>query len=156
MWRRLRPRPMVRDASLRDAPHHGESGLESGLASSSLRPALILRSARASERVSKERAADVAPLAPAAHGSRRVASRRSSPRGVGFGVGFGELFSTPRPHPEERSRKRARLEGEGGRCGAACARGPWFETRRFATLLTTGSRVWSRVWRALLYAPPSS
>jgi hypothetical protein len=29
---------------------------------------------------------------------------------------------------------------EGGRYGTACVLGPWFETRRFATLLTMSRR----------------
>src|SRR5215471_318963 len=44
--------------------------------------------------------------------------------------------STCPPKPAGRRRK-----GEGGQCGAACGRGPWFETRRCATLLTMRSQV---------------
>src|SRR5499427_5330788 len=44
--------------------------------------------------------------------------------------------STCPPKPAGRRRK-----GEGGQCGAACGRGPWFETRPCATLLTMRGQV---------------
>src|ERR1700753_3069957 len=55
------------------------------------------------------------------------------------------LHASPRPHPEELVVALATTsvsKDEGGRCGAACALGPWFETRRFATLLTMRRSFW--------------
>src|SRR5215471_2401763 len=56
--------------------------------------------------------------------------------------------STCPPKPAGRRRK-----GEGGQCGAACGRGPWFETRPCGPLLTMRDHVRPRAGDEVGHAP---
>src|ERR1051325_2231712 len=58
--------------------------------------------------------------------SRRQASRRTRPA-TNLGLARDWHYQMP---------KSGGPELRGGRCGAACAPGPWFEMARFARLLT--------------------